>query len=201
MTGQELAALLAERGLLTAREAIERVAGETIRGSWWGHPRSHAIYRELGVLGGAPGVLCLKLVEGKATFVHRRLWPALARVQRERSLWPEISAEAKRVIGEVCLEGPSTAPRELRHELERALLAIGVEEHTESGAHRAVLVCFDAWVPPDVARAADALALDQALAELAAAGFRPPARAAGSRASRRRSAPGSAPRSRRPRPG
>lgn len=140
------------------------------------------------MLGADPDVLCLKLVDGKATFVHRRLWPALARVQREWSLWPEISAEAKRVIGEVCLEGPMTAPREIRHELERALLVVGDEEHTGSGAHRVVLVSFDAWVPDDVARAAGALALGDALAQLAGAGFRPPSRAAGSRTSRRRAA-------------
>ena len=55
----------------------EAVAGEPIRGSWWGHARGHDIFRALSVLAEAPDVLCFKLVAGKVTFVHRRLWPAL----------------------------------------------------------------------------------------------------------------------------
>jgi hypothetical protein len=31
-------------------------------------------------VGDSPDVLCFRLVEGKVTFVHRRLWPALVRL-------------------------------------------------------------------------------------------------------------------------
>ena len=58
----------------------EAVAGEPIRGSWWGHPRGQAIFRALTAVSESPDVVCLKLVAGKVTFVHRRLWPALARL-------------------------------------------------------------------------------------------------------------------------
>ena len=58
----------------------EAVAGGPIRGSWWGHPRGQAIFRALTAVSESPDVVCLKLVTGKVTFVHRRLWPALARL-------------------------------------------------------------------------------------------------------------------------
>jgi hypothetical protein len=58
----------------------EAIAGEPIRGSWWGHPKGSEIFRGLGMVGDSPDVLCFRLVEGKVTFVHRRLWPALVRL-------------------------------------------------------------------------------------------------------------------------
>jgi len=58
----------------------EVVAGEPIHGSWWGHPKGDEIYRVLGSLHDAPDVLVCRVVAGKITFVHRRLWPALIRV-------------------------------------------------------------------------------------------------------------------------
>jgi hypothetical protein len=58
----------------------EAVAGEPIRGSWWAHPRSHEIFAALASLDDDADVACCKLVDGKVTFVHRRLWPALVRL-------------------------------------------------------------------------------------------------------------------------
>jgi hypothetical protein len=58
----------------------EAVAGEPIRGSWWSHARGRDIFRVLGALGDSPELLVCRLVGGKLTFVHRRLWPALARL-------------------------------------------------------------------------------------------------------------------------
>ena len=51
--------------------------------SWWGHPRSHEIFRALSAIDDCPDVLCFKIVAGKVTFVHRRLWPALVRLAEE----------------------------------------------------------------------------------------------------------------------
>ncbi len=58
----------------------ELIAGEPIRGSWWGHPAAHAIYDALNRLAESPNVARTRLVNGKVTLVHRRLWPALVRV-------------------------------------------------------------------------------------------------------------------------
>jgi hypothetical protein len=58
----------------------EAVAGEPIKGSWWAHPAGDAIFRVLTVVSDSPDVRCFKLVDGKVTFVHARLWPALVRM-------------------------------------------------------------------------------------------------------------------------
>lgn len=54
------------------------IAGEDIRGSWWGHPQGKRIFAILEALGGEPDILACRLVDNKITLVHRRLWPALA---------------------------------------------------------------------------------------------------------------------------
>jgi hypothetical protein len=80
---EELAVLLEEHGVLlqSARGPIpnvaELVAGEPIRGSWWGHPAGHDIFAVLAHLTDSPDVVRCRLVRGKVTLVHRRVWPAL----------------------------------------------------------------------------------------------------------------------------
>ena len=79
-------AVLVEHGMLLQSakgplpNVAELVAGEPIKGSWWGHPRSHQIFDTLAELDDSPDVVRLRLVKGKVTLVHRRLWPALTRV-------------------------------------------------------------------------------------------------------------------------
>jgi hypothetical protein len=58
----------------------EAIAGGRIRGSWWGHPQGRAIYRAAEAVSSSPDVLVCKLVDGKITYVHRRLWPALVKL-------------------------------------------------------------------------------------------------------------------------
>jgi hypothetical protein len=58
----------------------EHVAGEPIRGSWWAHARSHEIYAVLEQVDDSPDVVATRLINGRITLVHRRLWPALVRV-------------------------------------------------------------------------------------------------------------------------
>ena len=54
------------------------IVGEAIRGSWWSHPQGKHIFAVLQALNHDPGIRVCRLVEGKLTLVHRRLWPALA---------------------------------------------------------------------------------------------------------------------------
>jgi hypothetical protein len=56
------------------------IAGGPIRGSWWGHARGHEIFLLTRAVRDCPEVLVCRLVDGKITYVHRRLWPALIRV-------------------------------------------------------------------------------------------------------------------------
>ena len=82
----DVTATLIAHGMLlqSARGPIpnvaELVAGEPIRGSWWGHPAGHTIFDALQTLSESPDVVRLRLVNGKVTLVHRRVWPALVRV-------------------------------------------------------------------------------------------------------------------------
>jgi hypothetical protein len=57
----------------------EAIAGAPIQGSWWGHARSHEIFALTRAVRDSPDVLVCRLVGGKITYVHRRLWPALVR--------------------------------------------------------------------------------------------------------------------------
>lgn len=86
MTPDELLTTLASHGALLASgkgpipNLAELIAKGPIRGSWWAHPSGHEIFAALSVLGDSPDVLFFKLVGGKVTLVHRRLWAALARL-------------------------------------------------------------------------------------------------------------------------
>jgi hypothetical protein len=82
----DVMAALVEHGMLlqSARGPLpniaELVVGGPIKGSWWGHPQGHAIFAELQLLDDSPDVVRMRLINGKVTFVHRRMWPALVRV-------------------------------------------------------------------------------------------------------------------------
>jgi hypothetical protein len=58
----------------------EAVAGGPIRGSWWGHPMGRQIFRAAESVVESEDVLVCRLVDGKVSYVHRRLWPALVRL-------------------------------------------------------------------------------------------------------------------------
>jgi hypothetical protein len=70
--------LLAARGPVPSLAQV--IAGGPIRGSWWGHPKGQTIFRVAEALGESEHVLVCKLVEGKITFVHRRLWPPFVKL-------------------------------------------------------------------------------------------------------------------------
>ncbi|MEJ7598315.1 MAG: hypothetical protein WKG01_10430 [Kofleriaceae bacterium] len=56
------------------------IAGEPIVGSWWAHAKAQVIFDALSSIDDSDDIRCFKLVDNKITFVHRRLWPALARL-------------------------------------------------------------------------------------------------------------------------
>ncbi|MBI2993191.1 MAG: hypothetical protein HYY48_03330 [Gammaproteobacteria bacterium] len=70
--------------LVSARGPVpnlaEAIAGERIHGSWWGHAKSQQIFNVLEEVRDSDEVLVCRLVGGKVTLVHRRLWPALIRL-------------------------------------------------------------------------------------------------------------------------
>jgi len=58
----------------------EAIAGSPIRGSWWVHRDSKRIFRATRLARSSDQILVCRLVEGKVTYVHYRLWPALVRL-------------------------------------------------------------------------------------------------------------------------
>lgn len=58
----------------------EAIVGEPIVGSWWSHPKGQQIFDALSTIDDDDDIRCFKLVDHKITFVHRRLWPALAKL-------------------------------------------------------------------------------------------------------------------------
>ena len=79
----EALAFVRERGVVLASargpapRLTEAIIGEPIQGSWWSHPQSRRIYAILQAVSGSEQVLVCRLIDGKITLVHRRLWPAL----------------------------------------------------------------------------------------------------------------------------
>ena len=86
MTADEAMAFVREQGIVLASakgpapRLADVIAGESIKGSWWAHAKSHDIFNIIQEVGESPDILICRLVNGKVTFVHRRLWPALVRV-------------------------------------------------------------------------------------------------------------------------
>ena len=61
----------------------DAAAGERVRGNWWSHPKSQQIFALTRLVRNSPDVLVCRLVDGKITYVHRRVWPALVRLAGE----------------------------------------------------------------------------------------------------------------------
>lgn len=73
----------------------EAIAGGPIRGSWWGHPSGRLIFALSRAVRDSEQVLVCRVIQGKVTFVHQRLWPALVR------LAPRLSKQSLARITEV----------------------------------------------------------------------------------------------------
>ena len=66
----------------SAPRLTEAIVGEPIRGSWWAHAQGRRIFAVLSAVSESEDVLVCRLVDGKITLVHRRLWPALVRLSK-----------------------------------------------------------------------------------------------------------------------
>jgi hypothetical protein len=131
-------ATLIEHGMLLESahgplpSVAELVAGERISGSWWSHPSSHAVFDAINALAASPDVVRTRLVNGKVTLVHRRVWCALVRVadrfpsERLAAIHEEHTATgAHRVVKKQDFPDwvPSDVPRDAKGLSEDAALA------------------------------------------------------------------------------
>ena len=126
------------------------VAGETVRGSWWGHSRSHDIFRVNGQLADRSDVLVIKLISGKNTYVHRVLWPAIVAVGQARESWQMdiLSRDSLVLLKKLDRESPletSGRSSNAASELEKLLLIHCEQFHTQSGTHARSMESWAAW--------------------------------------------------------
>jgi hypothetical protein len=110
-------------------------AGEVIAGNWWSHPQAHTIYNVLTEVQASEDVLVCRLLGGKITLVHRRLWPALVRAadtfapQRIARVREEHTASGRHVVHETPF--PQWVPVDVLQQAqalseEQALRALGL---------------------------------------------------------------------------
>ncbi|SRR5712692_5574584 len=132
------------------------VIGRPLRGSWWGHPSGRRIWRVLNKFCRRRDVLTTKLVSGKVTFVHRRLWPQLLAVSTSNEEWRTafLSSEASALLhlvtrkGEVRTDSKGLLKKGIpsaARELEKRLLVQSEEIHTERGTHAKILRSWSNW--------------------------------------------------------
>jgi hypothetical protein len=140
-------ALLEANGFLMLQDKAlpnlaELVAGRPISGSWWGDANGRAIFKVANEIDDHPDVLATKLVAGKVTFLHRRLWRALIVIGRARELWQteRLSGSARRLLARVDREKRVLAAGAPVKELEKRLLVASREVHTASGKHATELI-------------------------------------------------------------
>lgn len=140
-----------------------------IKGSWWGHPKGKLIFALATHVTDSGEVLSLKLIEGKTTYVHEVLWPALMRVLLDEG-WraPRVAAlkgSAKRLYAEVERQREvQDADAKAVKALEDGVLALVVSHHTVRGHHEKVLTSWAHWAK--TAGVKPAGTLDEALTEL-----------------------------------
>lgn len=158
-------ATLKEFGLLLEADArlpslSGLVAGLPVRGSWWAHPRSHEIFTVLQEVVDHKDVLTTKLISGKVTFVHRRLWPEVISIGLAREAWQmaRLSLAAQMLLDQIdqsgslhtnALDWPrkfkAGKPGDAARELEERLLIHSEEFHTDSGAHAKLIESWEHW--------------------------------------------------------
>jgi hypothetical protein len=128
---------------------VSIVAGGPVRGSWWGHPLGHSIFAIGETLFDSHrrDVLLAKLVSGKATWIHRSLWPAFLAVASSRAGWQtdRLTSGARALLARVDADGEVRASGAIARELEVRLLARGEQEHTASGRHAKILEAWPRW--------------------------------------------------------
>jgi hypothetical protein len=176
-TVRQAIALLRRDPVLPMARLVEAVAGEPVKGSWWGHPEGNRIYNLSQAIEDSGEALAIKAP--KVTYLHRALWAAWLRAISDAS-WraskiTKLDAAAKRLLARIDRDGEVREPdRKPREAIEKAHLAHAFSEHTDGGKHVTVMRTWARWASatgPELAAEAAALSLEDARAQLLAKGL------------------------------
>lgn len=145
-------AALQRHGLLPMRcdvlpDVAALVARTPVAGSWWSHPDGRDIYAVAERLARDPRLVLAKLLDGKDTWVHARLAPALLAVGRAGERWQTagLSPAARALRSRLARAGELPAGGAAARELQQRLLAVGLQEHTATGRHQTRLRTWERW--------------------------------------------------------
>lgn len=142
------------------------VVGGPVSGSWWGHPEGKRIYAVCESLLDDPDTLSVKLLDGKDTLVHRRLWPALLGAAGGRAPWQiagldaatlDVLAKVDAASAPIQGSGPTFAA------LAKRLLVSAARVHTVSGRHVSEVESWIAWAGREGVTPGDPAALEAAV--------------------------------------
>ena len=127
----------------SAPRLTEEIAGEPIKGSWWAHPQSRRIFSILSAVTDSKDVLVCRLIDGKITLVHRRLWPALVRLSNRFA--PAQLAQVR--------EEHTPSGRHVSHSIPfPRWVPAEVAKQAKTIDEQGALAAFGAWVPQEKQR-------------------------------------------------
>lgn len=143
-TAEETLAFVREHGIVlvsargTAPRLTEAIIGEPIKGSWWAHAQSRQIFAILEAVTESEHVLVCRLINGKVTLVHRRLWPSLVRLANR--IAPEQLAQVREEHTPSGRHASRTVPFP-------QWVPPDVMEHAKTIGENEALAVFGAWLP------------------------------------------------------
>jgi hypothetical protein len=158
---------------------VTLVAGGPVKGTWWAHPLANEIYMLGQRLMDHRDVLFIRLVSGKMTYVHRRLWRPIYAIATARDSWQlaELPRTAISMLQMVDRRGAvrmdeiraKCTAKELGGDariLETRMLMFGDDVHTDSGAHVKRIESWPLWAKRVQLAAAQLPSIDEAREEL-----------------------------------
>ncbi len=140
----------------------EGITGRALVGSWMADREVYRIYAIVKAVLKVPSVVAVPLILGKLTLLDQSLAPAVARLAadrtRRKSAIAQLPRLARQLLAQVEDEGevrmdrlsvPTTQGRRARGVLERELLVVSRDLHTERGYHTSVVM---PWADSPIAR-------------------------------------------------
>lgn len=139
---------------------VSLITGESVGGSWWGHPQGNLIYNTMNALAEDPDILMVKFLNKKVTFVARKNWEPLLVIATSEGDWQlkKVSKSTRRLLDTIEKKGhlrvddpslkqvPSTEISLGGKILEERLLAFSGSIHTDSGKHIRVFQSWKNWM-------------------------------------------------------